>query len=258
MARSGGVHDVVGGCRSGAVCGRYPIYVRPTDGGAAALLGRGYGHALSEDGRWALSSTREDRDSKMVLLPLGAGSARTPDNDGLDMRPATTAANASFAGSNRIVFLARRGEDQPRTYVQSIDGGPPALVEHEPGRLVSPVGPDGERFVSLRSDGSLWLASLSERPAIRLPFVLQANQFIRQWSDYGRELFLLTVRDDRWVVTRVDVITGRVLPHREIMRDALEDRLFRSSVRISRGGRVIAGTGNRTISDLFLLEGVRD
>jgi hypothetical protein len=237
----------------------YPIYVRPTDGGPAALLGTGYGHALSDDGRWALASTREDRNSKMVLLPLGPGSARILDNAGLDMRPAADAGvNASFAGSNRIVFLANRAEGQLQTYVQSIDGGPPTLVAHEPGRLVSPVAPDGERFVSQQSDGSLWLASLSERTAIRLPFTLQSNQFIRQWSDDGRQLYLLTVADDRWVVTRVDVATGRAQPHREIRRDALEDMMFRPFVRISRAGSVIAGTGNRTISNLFLIEGIRN
>jgi hypothetical protein len=174
------------------------------------------------------------------------------------MRPAIGAGTtASFAGSNRIVFAASRGDGQPQTYVQSIDGGPPALVAHEPGRLVSPVAPDGDRFVSQRSDGSLWLASLSERPAVRLPFALQASQFIRNWSTDGRELFLLTVRDDRWVVSRVDGATGRAQPHREVMRDVLEDSLFSQSVRISRGGGVVAGTGNRTISDLFLIEGVR-
>ena len=89
----------------------YPIYVRPTDGGPAALIGHGYGHALSDDGRWALASTREDRDSKMVLFSLGPGSDRTLDNAGLDMRPTASAAmSASFAGPNRIVFVARRGE----------------------------------------------------------------------------------------------------------------------------------------------------
>jgi eukaryotic-like serine/threonine-protein kinase len=235
----------------------YPIYVRPTDGGAPALLGAGYGHALSDDGRWALTSTREDRDSKMVLFSLGPGPDRTLDSAGLDMRSTASATvSASFAGPNRVVFAARRGEGQLQTYVQSIDGGAPAPVEHEPGRLVSPVAPDGERFVSQRSDGSLWLATLSPSTSSRLPFTLQPNQNIRQSSDDGRQLFLLTVRDDGWGVTRVDVTTGRAQPHREIMRDALEGPMFAQYVRISRDGSVIAGTGNRTVSDLFLIEGV--
>ena len=106
----------------------YPIYVRPTDGGPPALLGHGYGHAFSDDGRWALASTREDRDSKMVLFSLGPGPDRTLDTAGLDMTPTASAAvSASFAGPNRVAFVARRGEGQPQTYVQSIDGGPPAL-----------------------------------------------------------------------------------------------------------------------------------
>ena len=41
------------------------------------------------------------------------------------------------------------------------------------------------------------------------------------------------------------------------MRDPLEDQMFAPSVRISRDGAVIAGTGSRTVSSLFLIEGVR-
>ena len=70
-------------------------------------------------------------------------------------------------------------------------------------------------------------------------------------------MFIFTVRSDRWEVTRVDLKTGSVEPHREVMRDPLEDPMFASSVRISRDGAVIAGTGNRTVSSLFLIEGVR-
>ena len=236
----------------------YPIYVRPTDGGPAALLGNGYGHALSDDGRWALTSTRGDRDSKMVLYPLGPGPSRTLDNAGLDMRSTSNATtNASFAGSSRIVFVARRGDGPLQTYIQAIDGGPPTLVEHEPGRIVSPVAPDGERFVSQRPDGSLWLATLGPGPAARLSFTLEPNQFIRQWSADGRQVFMLTLRGDRWVVTRVDLATGSTQLHREVMRDPLEDPMFGSSMRISRDGAVIAGTSNRTVSSLFLIEGVK-
>ena len=246
------------GGRSLSTADLYPIYVRPTDGGPAALLGNGYGHALSDDGRWALTSTRGNRDSKIVLYPLGPGPARTLDNAGLDMRPlANPATNVSFAGSSRIVFVARRDDGPLLTYVQAIDGGPPASVEHEPGYIVSPMAPDGERFVSQRPDGSLWLATLGPGAAVRLPFTLQPNQFIRQWSLNGRQVFIFTVRSDRWEVTRVDLKTGSVEPHREVMRDPLEDLMFASSVRISRDGAVIAGTGNRTVSSLFLIEGVR-
>jgi hypothetical protein len=110
-------------------------------------------------------------------------------------------------------------------------------VEHEPGHIVSPVAPDGERFVSQRPDGSLWMATLAPGAATRLPFTLQANQFIRQWSEVGRELFVLTVRDDRWVLTKVDPKTGSERPHREVLRDRLAGGMFAPSVRTQRDRR---------------------
>ena len=67
----------------------------------------------------------------------------------------------------------------------------------------------------------------------------------------------VTIRDDRWVVARLDPKTGAERSHREILRDRLEDQMFASYVRVSRSGAVIAGTTNRIVSDLFLIEGVR-
>jgi len=234
----------------------YPIYVRPTDGAPAAFLGAGYGHALSDDGRWALTSTREGRNSKFVVYPLGPGSPRTLDNGGLDMRPSASG-TASFAGTDRIAFVARRSDGQLQTFVQSIEGGPPTEVGDERGYIVSPVAPDGTRFVSQRPDGSLWMSSLAQAPDVRLPFTLQANQFVRQWSEDGRHVFIVTTRGDRWVVTTVDTSSGGVRSHREIMRNPLDDQGFATKVRVSRSGAVIAGTSNRIVSDLFLIEGVR-
>jgi hypothetical protein len=231
--------------------------MRPTDGGPATHLGAGYGHALSDDGRWALTSTRADRNSKFILYPLPLGTARQLDSGGLDMSPSSASMQASFAGNDRIAFIARRPDGQLQTYSQSIPDGLPVPVDHEPGTMASPVAPDGERFVSQRPDGSLWMTSLAPAPAARLPFTLQANQFIRQWSEDGRQVFVLTVGPDRWTTTKVDTKSGATQPHREIRRDRLEDQMFASSVRISRTGDVVAGTGNRIVSDLFLIEGVR-
>ena len=232
----------------------YPIYVRPTDGGPAAFLGTGLGRALSADGRWALTITREGRDSSLILYPLGPGSSRTLDRGAVDL--SGYAMNASFAGPDRIVFDARQGDGPMETYVQSINGGPPARVEHEPGQVVSPVAPDGERFLSRRSDGSLWVATVAQRPATRLSFTLQSNQSIRQWSDDGRHVFVLTVLNDRAVLTTVDVNTGRTLPHAQVMRDRMAIGTG-YSVHISRDGRTIVYSDNRILSNLFLIEGAR-
>jgi hypothetical protein len=244
-----------GGRRPGAL---YPIYLRPTDGGPAVALGTGYGRAFSPDGRWALTVTRTvtggGRESSLILYPLGPGSPRTLQRGGLDM--SERAPNASFAGADRIVFDAGAQDGAMRTYVQSIDGGLPVLVQHEPGYVVSPVAPDGERFISRRPDGSLWTATLSPSEPVRLAFALQRNQFIRQWSADGRQVFVLTLHDDRSVVTRVDLETGQHTPHVEIGRDRLAEPPG-PDLRISRDGRTIVYTDGRVSSTLYLIEGAR-
>jgi serine/threonine protein kinase len=235
----------------------YPIYVRPTDGGPATFLGNGYGRAFSADGRWALTASRSGRagvESSLILYPLGAGAARTLDRG--DIVLTNFAFNASFAGPSRIVFDAARPGGELGTYVQSIDGGPPVRVEHEPGRIVSPVAPDGDRFISQRNDGSLWVATLAPRPATRLNFSMQPNQTIRQWSDDGRSVFVATQNDDKWVLTTLDVASGKALPHVEVMRDRLA-QLPAGTLRISSDGRTIAYSDSRTASSLFLIEGAR-
>ena len=52
----------------------YAVYVRNTDGTPAVRLGKGDGHSLSHDGRWALAHdlTR----IRCSLLPTGAGQPR--------------------------------------------------------------------------------------------------------------------------------------------------------------------------------------
>jgi eukaryotic-like serine/threonine-protein kinase len=236
----------------------YPIYVRPTDGSPATLIGEGYGRALSPDGRWALAATRAGFDagvgSSLVLFPLGPGNARTLDRGAVVLRG--RAANASFAGADRIVFDAEGKDGVMGTYVQSISGGPPTPVEHEPGQVISPVAPDGDRFISRRRDGTLWIATLSRRPATTFPLALRPNQIIRQWTNDGREVFVLTPEEHRWVLTAVDVKTGRSRPHAEIARDPLAERPG-PNLRISRDGRTIVGSDTRFQSSLFFIEGVR-
>ena len=235
----------------------YPIYVRPTDGGPATLLGNGYGRALSADGRWALTASRGGRDgveSSLVLYPLGAGASRTLDRGGVVL--SNFASHASFAGTSRIVFDAARPGGEMETYVQSVDSGPPVRVAHEPGQVVSPVAPDGERFISRRRDGSLWVATLAPRPATRLDVSLQPNQSIRQWSEDGRSVYVATQNDDKWVLSIVDVTTGKALPHTEVIRDRLA-QYPPGALRISSDGRTVAYSDSRTVSSLFLIEGAR-
>jgi eukaryotic-like serine/threonine-protein kinase len=147
--------------------GSFDIYVRPTNGGPAVRLGTGEGRALSDDGQWALTSARAGP-SELVLYPLGPGMPRPLDRGGLEVG-ASAAYPADFVGASRVIFRARKDAGPWQTYVQSIDGGPPVLLSHEPGFITAPVSPDGTRFTSRRGDGSVWIASIMPGDAAALP-----------------------------------------------------------------------------------------
>ena len=231
----------------------YSVYVRPTVGGPPTFLGGGIGLALSSDAQWALTVTLDGPESAFVVYPLGPGPTRTLDRAGLIVNGAQ---NASFVSPDLILFDARRNDSSWQTFTQAVDGGSPALVVHERGRVVSPIAPDGRRFVSQRSDGSLWLATLDPTEAVRLPFSLAETQFIRQWTDDGREVYVLTIGTDRDVIEKIDLRTGRVTPHLELKRDPAT-RQFRSASRISRDGRTLMYTEVRYNSTLYLIDGIK-
>jgi hypothetical protein len=232
----------------------YPIFVRPADGGPAMSLGAGYGLALSPDGRWAPAITREEANSKFVAYPLGPGSPRALERGGLTF---DTVPVASFAAGDRIVFQAKQGDSPPATFIQSLDGGPAARLEHEPGRIVSPVAPDGRHFISQRTDGSLWFATAERGPSVHLTFSLQPPQFIRQWSEDGQQIWILTLAADRSRLTPTAIPSGTTAPSIEIMRDRMAEKIFRASMGISADGRSVVYTESRLLSDLFLIEGIR-
>src|SRR5262249_42534151 len=124
--------------------GLYPLFVRNTDGTDPVALGSGLGLAISPSNRWALSVTVADR-AAFDLHPLGVGESRQLDTGSLRLQ--LEPSSASFVDDRRIAFRARESVGKPlRTYVMSLEGGTPKLLENEPGWIVSPVGPDGRRF----------------------------------------------------------------------------------------------------------------
>ena len=157
-------------------------------------------------------------------------------------------------------YCARSGSEPWRTYVQSIDGGPPAPLAHEPGVIVSPVSPDGRRFVSQRSDGSLWVATVQPGPSKRLRLAPAPNRRVLQWTGDGQAFYIQTVEPGRLTISRFVLETGNLTVLRRIVLDGLADFArfgLSGGARISRDGRVIVTSESRRLSDLFLVDGVR-
>jgi hypothetical protein len=104
----------------------YSTYLRHIDVLAPVRLGPGGRSVLSPDGRFALSIT-PSLPEKLMLLPTGAGEARTLPSGGI-----TIYNNAGWTpDGRRVVFEAIEPKHGSRIYLQDLDGGLPQPITDE-------------------------------------------------------------------------------------------------------------------------------
>lgn len=245
--------------RGPSPAGPYVIYARPTDGGPAVRLGNGYGQAISDDSRWALTTTRPDRGSDaLVLYPLGPGNPKTLEGGGLELG-ASPAYPADFVDASRVIFRARQGTEPWRTYVQPVAGGPPVLVSHEPGFITAPMSPDGARFVSRRADGSVWIASVMPGDAVRVPAKITDDQMVVEWTNDGKGLLIATRQTGLASITRLDLATGKETKVADVrpQSPAGFNGFFGRGLFMTPDGETLVVTESRIRSDLFLVGDAR-
>jgi eukaryotic-like serine/threonine-protein kinase len=234
----------------------FPIYVRPTSGGAPTLIGSGYGLAISPDQQSVLARSRPATGvPSLIVYPLGPGPARTLERGDLDVGTANSI--AVFAGAERIVFRARVAGGPWRSYVQRIASGAPSLLAHEPGAILSPVSPDGRHFISARDDGSWWLTTLEPMPSTRIPATFAANQRVLQWTPDGKSVYVATTEMRQITIVRLSLQSGETELVRRISNDGLGDFTrfgLSGGARISRDGTIVISSDAVRLSDLFLVE----
>jgi Tol biopolymer transport system component len=189
----------------------WAVFLRATGGGPAVRLGNGRACALSPDGRWALARP-QDAPPRLVLLPTGAGEAKTLEQGGIDpleMFPARW-----LPDGRHVVFSGRRAGGTPRTFVQSIEGGSPLAVTPESVLGYAPT-PDGIAIAATDSTGRVVLFPVRSGEPRPTAAVLTSGEAIICVAGDGRAIYVNEFqRPDRSPqlparVIRVDMQTGR-------------------------------------------------
>ena len=234
----------------------YGVYLRGTDGSPAVRLGSGRPFALSPDGAWALTMPL-DPPERLVLLPTGAGAERT-----LLVAPLV---NVQFAGwfpdGERLLLLANDAQGGRRLFEQALDGGSPPRPITPEGVVGIPRGltPDGRHVLAVSVD------VVPPKPALYpveggdpkpVPEVAP-GAFPVGWNQDGTAFFL--ARDEAGVrsIYSADLKTGKeTLVHRIQPVDPAGIDEIRFTL-ASADGRAYAYTLHRTLSTLFLVEGLR-
>jgi len=229
-------------------------YIRQTDGTPAVRLGDGVALALSPDGKWALCQRSP---SQLVLLPTGAGTQRLLRNsEGLYYL-----GRASWVpDSRRVVFVAQaNATSDPRAYIQDIDGGSPEAIG-PPGIRQPVVAPDGRTVAGFVQNGPVCFTIGSDdvRPC---PSLAAGDQPIA-WSADGHALFFTHYHGLTVDVQRLDLSTGRrtllwTLANPDPAGASPPGTGPNAGVRVTPDGKYYAYSFIRTLSDLYLVDGLK-
>jgi eukaryotic-like serine/threonine-protein kinase len=228
---------------------QFRVYVRGTDGSPAVRLGEGNADTLSNDGRWALTtSTTADRIS---ALAVGAGDARALTPHGI-----TGYAGAWWLpGDGRIVFNGRRAGSGLRAYVQGLAEGEPEPVTPEDTVAVG-VPPLGDCVAATSQGTGLSLYPLNGGPAVAVGGSEPGDR-VSGWAADGRSLWVFRRDEVPARIHRLDLATGRRELWRTVSPADPAGVFSVTNFLVTADGRSYAYSFSRVLSDLYVVEGVR-
>jgi len=226
------------------------VYLRPTDGSPAVMLGYGSRPVLSHDGKWVACTRREADSVRIALVPTGPGEVRLLPADGIRAEWLEW-----FPDGKRLLVTGAEAGNPPRTYIRNIDGGKSMPVTPA-GVRASRISPDS-RFVVINNAGKLYRHPLDGGADSVIGPVTPGDAVLR-WSSDGRYLFVQhNGPEERGTeILRVDVDTGRAEPWRKLVPPDRGATVF-TAARISADGKSYAFSYQRDLATLYLVKGLK-
>jgi serine/threonine protein kinase len=229
----------------------YQVYLRKTDGTSAIQLGDGFGGSFSPDGKW-VSSIRSSP-AEILLLPTGAGQERRLEPSGIEQFGYST---SWLSDGKSIVFNGKEPGRLQRTYLQSVDGGPPRPITPE-GIVGTLVSPDGNFLLArdLAEKEAMAVYPLKGGEPRPIPGLEESDRVIR-WGLDGRTLHVYRPRERPLKLFKLNLATGQKEPGKEIIPADLAGIRGPINVLITADGRGYIYAFTRSLSDLYLVTGL--
>jgi hypothetical protein len=227
------------------------VYLRKTDGSPAVQLGEGGGFGLSPDQRSLIVARLRQG---LGILPVGAGDIRFIPHPGFD---GYQWANW-FPDGKRILVAGSESGHGLRLYVESVDGSdrhpiaPEGIIIPTGARAISPDG----MLVAALQNGRIVLCPVEGGELRALPG-LAPGDFPSGWSADGRSLYVFRRDELPTRVFRVDVATGRKDLWKEVGPSDAAGVTGIGHLLITPDGVSYVYNYVRSLSDLYLVEGLR-
>ena len=229
------------------------LYLRKMDESPAIRLGDGLGLGISPDGKWVLAIA-ETSPAKFSLIPTGPGDPRTLEIAGF---------SAQFIGGwmpdgKSFFFLGNTPGLGLQLFLQDLAGGKPRAVSGEGGQITygNAVTPDGKYVTAGAVGGKIMLYPVGGGEPRVLETSLPLDSPVR-WSSDGRILFIQPLGARPARVDRLDVATGKRETWKEFIPADASGVLNVGPILISADGQSYAYSFRRSLSDLYLVTGLK-
>ncbi len=230
----------------------YSTYVRKTDGSPAVRLGEGNAQSLSPDGKSVLAILQAADGQKLAIYPIGAGDPQTLPLEGLDVQDADWMPDA-----RRILLTASEAGAGPRLYLRDLPAGKPRAISPPGYQFFSrTISSDGKRAAVRGPDRRLYLYPLEGGEPIAIAGVVAEDTPVG-WTQDGRSLYVFRRASLPAKVYRVDVTTGKSELWKEIAPEDSAGVTQISRVLTTPDGKAYVYTVSRTLSELYLAEGLK-
>lgn len=226
------------------------VYIRNVDAPDAVRLGDGWPWGLSLDSKWALTFVK----NSLVLLPTGAGQVQTiakqEENEGATL----------FPDGKRILYCSRRGNKNGTEHlvVQDISGGEPKVISRDGiylwGNFGDLISPDGKWVIATSDERGYFLHSTERDESRDIPSEPQPGESPVRWSADGSAIFVESGVPTR--IFRIDLKSGQRQFWKELM-PADPAGVHGVAPFFTPDGKTYAYTYGRTLTDLYVIEGLK-
>lgn len=224
--------------------------MRKTDGSPAIRLSEGFAVALSPDGKWAIVRSNVTP-APMLLLPTGVGEAKPLFQDSINHL-----LGRWLPDGKRLVFSGNEAGHGFRFYVESVEGGNPHPISPEGVNPNVVLSPKGDFVASTGPNDRIYLYPIAGGEPVPVSGT-QADEVPTGWSSDGRLLYVYRFGEIPAKVFQVDLTTGQRKPWKELEPgDAAGIDTIRG-VELSADGKSYVYGYIRTLSDLYVVEGLK-
>ena len=228
----------------------YTVFLRDTDGSPPARIGEGLAMAISPDGKWAV--TKPAKGGQLNLVPTGAGESRQLTHDAVSYEGARF-----LPDGKRLLAWGIEAGHGGRDYLIDVNNGDSKPVTPEgfsgvqispDGRSVAMRGPDGKRGIWPLEDGEF-------HPIPGLP----SNYAIIGWTADGQSVYVAPIlRNAKSTkVSRVNIQTGKMEPWKTFGEETGAGVSGLGAPHLSRGGNAYAYLYVRTLSEAYVVTGLK-